>query len=77
MGGACGGEGGACGKKTTGRTGETGEGEHSAAGDASWVGEESAVGGAIDCEDREAARQMIGSDEGDSKGGVTGVDAVL
>lgn len=40
------GEGRACGKKMTGCTGETGEGEHNTAGDTSLVGAAS-VGGAI------------------------------
>lgn len=76
VGGTCVGEGGASGKNTTGRMGETGEGEHSAAMDMSWVGDEPAEGVMV-WEDREEARQMIGSDMGDSKGGVVGVDAAF
>lgn len=67
MGGACGGEGGARGKKTAGWTGDTGDGEHGAAGG------EASAGGAIVCDDRDAARHMMGSDRGDGRGGVTGV----
>lgn len=67
VGGACSGEGGACGKKTAGWTGDTGEGEHSA------TGGEASAGGATVCDDKDVARHMIGSDRGDSTGGVTGV----
>lgn len=71
MGGACGGEGGACGKKTMGWTGDTGRGEHSAA-----VGEES-LGDVMVWDDSEVARQMMGSDEGDNRGGLTGAHGAL